>query len=365
MKLIGVVDRYLLSEALKTLVAIVVTFSLVMVSMLFLRVFESVAVGQLNPGAVLHMVGFQVLRYFPRLIAPAFFFSVLFVLIRMHRDSEMIAFAAGGIGPVRIYRAFLFPTLPLVLLTAWFSLEVTPWAAAEMQRILVEQKQKGAELAGIREGRFNEYSKGDLVAYVEAIEGGKSMKNLFIQNRQHGSLGLITARDGYHRYDGESGDHYISLLDGRRYEGMPGQAEYSIAHFERYTLRVAHEDRQSIPRLSSIATSDLVGATHPGAQAELQDRLSYPLSVITLALVAIPLSRSLPRQGMYGRLFMAFLVYFTFLNLHGIAENWLASGVTPRWMGMWWFQVVMVAIAGLLVLPETQAVRRFRRFVTQ
>jgi len=359
---IAVIDRYLLAEILKTLAAILVTFTLVMVSLLFLRVFEEVALGELNPGVVLQVVSYQVLRYFPRLLPPAFFFSVLFVLVRMHRDSEMIALAAGGVGLGRVYRALLFPTLPLALLAGWFSLEVTPWAAAETQRVLAQQKEKGSQLAGVREGRFNEYGKGDLVAYVESIENGESMRNLFVQHRQHGKLGLVTASDGYHRYDRDTGDHYVVLNEGRRYEGTPGQADYSIAHFQRYTLRIAREERRVLPRAAAMPTAQLLATPDVlGARAELEDRLSYPISVITLALLALPLSRSLPRQGMYGRLFAAFLVYFLFLNLHGIAENLLESGVTPVWMGMWWFQAVMVGIAGLLLFWDTGIGRLFIR----
>lgn len=362
MAVIRVIDRYLLGEAVRAFAAIVVTFLLVMVTLLFLRMFETVALGQLNPDLVLRLVGFQALRYLPRLLPPAFFFAVLFVLIRMHRDSEMIAFAAGGIGPRRIYRAVLFPTLPLALLAAWFSLEVAPGAAASSYQILAEQKQKGAELAGLREGRFNEYSKGDLVVYVESIEDDRSMKNLFIQHRQHDRLELATAASGHYRFDGETGDHYVTLLDGYRYQGMPGQADYAIARFDRYTLRVAREEPRTVRKSAGLTTAELLRS--PGDRSlrvELEDRFSYPLSVITLALIAIPLSRSLPRQGMYGRLIAAFLVYVTFLNLHSLAQNWLETGVTPPWLGMWWFQGVMLLIGALVLLPDTHAAQRFKR----
>ena len=57
------------------------------------------------------------------------------------------------------------------------------------------------------------------------------MTNIFIQNRQHGKLGLITAASGRHSYDEESGDHYLTLFEGRRYEGGPGHSQFVIAEF--------------------------------------------------------------------------------------------------------------------------------------
>ncbi len=356
---IGVVDLYLLWEVGKAFAAILVTFCLVMITLLFLRLFENVAVGQLNPDLLLRLVGFQTLRYLPRLLPLAFYFGLLLVLIRMHRDSEMIALAAGGIGPGRIYPAVLLPALPLALLAGWLSLQVTPWASAAANRVLAEQKQKGAELAGLRAGRFNEYSKGDLVVYVESIEDQRSMHNLFIQHRQRDALSLVTAASGDYRFDPETGDHTISLQDGRRYDGHPGEADYSIAHFDRYSLRIAREEPAAARKRSGLPTSELWRvADQRDARAELEERLSYPLSVITLALIALPLSRSLPRQGMYGRLLAAFLVYISFLNLHSMASSWLESGKTPLWLGMWWLQGVLLAIAGLFLLGESTTARR-------
>ena len=360
--MLSIIDRYLLQEELKVLVVMLVTLTLNMVSTLFLRVLEDVAVGELRADVVMQFVAIQILRYFPQLLPPAFFFSVLFVLGRMYRDSEMIAFTACGVGPIRLYRAFLYSTLPLTAFTAWLSLEVQPWAAGEMQRIIDEQKAGGAELAGIQAGRFKEFSRGDLVFYVETIEqDSRQMENIFVQNRQHGTVGLVVSKRGFHRYDPTTGDHYLTLVDGHRYEGNPGQLDYSVIHFERYTLRIGRQERQKYRKRSARKTETLIGSDDLADRAELEDRFSYPLAIITLALIAIPLSKSLPRQGIYGRMFLAFLVYFTFLNLQGVAENWLEVGVTPPWMGMWWYQVLLLALAFLLLLPETRLARVVRR----
>lgn len=359
---VGVLDRYLLREVGKSFAAILVTFCLVMVTLLFLRLFETVAVGQLNPDLLLSLVGLQTLRYLPRLLPLAFYFGLLLVLMRMHRDSEMIALAAGGIGPGHIYRAVLLPALPLALVAGWFSLQLSPWASAEANRVLAQQKQRGAELAGLRPGRFNEYSKGDLVVYVESIEDQRTMRNLFVQHRRGDALSLVTAASGDYRFDPETGEHRISLQEGRRYEGRPGLGEYSIAHFDRYTLRIAREEARPTRKRTGLPTAELWRSSgQRDSRAELEERFSYPLSLITLALIALPLSRSLPRQGMYGRLFAAFLVYVSFLNLHSMASSWLESGRTPLWLGMWWLQGLLLAIAGLVWMLEAGGTRRLRR----
>ena len=45
-------------------------------------------------------------------------------------------------------------------------------------------------------GRFTEFSRGDLVFYVEDLLLDNRMRNVFVQNRQHGEGGLDYRRRG-------------------------------------------------------------------------------------------------------------------------------------------------------------------------
>jgi lipopolysaccharide export system permease protein len=57
-----------------------------------------------------------------------------------------------------------------------------------------------------------------------------------------------------------------------------------------------------------MAFLDLMGSDEPEHVAEFQWRLGIPLSTIVLAILAVPLSRSQPRAGRYGRLAIGLLV---------------------------------------------------------
>ena len=359
--MIGVLDRYLMGELFKTLLALLATFVLILGTLGLIKLLEQAAVGDIEPGLVLPLMGYQILHYLARTLPPTFFVAVLVVLGRLYRNNEMTALLACGVGIGRIYRGFVVSLLPLVLLTAWLALWVQPWAAAQMEATVAAQRQAAAELAALRPGRFNEYSEGDLVFYVERVDShAHEMHNIFIQNRQHGRLGLITAQRGQHRFDRRSGNHYLKLESGRRYEGHPGQADYRIVEFDHYTRRVA-EGRVVVPDARSAKPSAVLARSRdPGDRAEFEERLSYPLSLITLTLIAIPLSRSLPRQGVYGRLAFAFLVYFTFLNLHTVSVSWMKKQVTPEWIGIWWVQVLLVTVALLALLVDSAWLRRIR-----
>jgi hypothetical protein len=55
------------------------------------------------------------------------------------------------------------------------------------------------------------------------------------------------------------------------------------------------------------------------------------------------------------------VLYTLYLSLQGVAENWMKSGLTPEWIGIWWVHVVLVMISLGLLLPNTQGYRWARR----
>jgi lipopolysaccharide export system permease protein len=87
--------------------------------------------------------------------------------------------------------------------------------------------------------------------------------------------------------------------------------------------------------------------------AELQWRFSVPLMLLTLTLVAVPLSRVNPRSGKYAKLLPAIVVYIIYANFMFVARDWVASGKIPPWLGMWWLHIA-VALLGLFLIYRSQ-----------
>lgn len=73
-----------------------------------------------------------------------------------------------------------------------------------------------------------------------------------------------------------------------------------------------------------------------GYAAELEWRLSMPLSVIILGLLGVPLSRVNPRQGRFARLVPAVLIYIIYVNMLFVSRSWLEHGKISPWLGLWW-----------------------------
>ncbi len=361
--MISLIDRYLLKEVLKAMFAILLVLTLILVSNNFIKLLKEVAAGDLNADILLEALFLQMVVLIGRLIPPTFFFAVLFVIGRMYRDSEVVALESCGVGGMRVYRSLVFVVVPVALLTGWLTLYATPWAGRLIEELWSNQGGQATELAGVAAGRFNEYSQGDLVLYVESIaKDERRMKNVFIQQRKNGVLSLITAKRGYQRVDREYGDLFLVLEDGLRYEGSPGQANYQISQFDKYGLliKTSTGGETKVTR-RALSSAELLNSPILRDRVELQLRISNVFALVVFALLGLPLSRTLPRQGPFGRLVLAFVLYTLYLSLQGVAESWMKSGLTPEWIGIWWVHVVLVIISLGLLLPNTQSYRWARR----
>lgn len=350
----GVIDRLLLKEILKTLFVMLLVLMLVFLSNTLVRYLGMAAGGLLGTDILLLVVGLELVKTLGLIVPPAFFFAVLWVLGRMYRDSEMVALEASGFGHARLFKAVLIAAVPLSLLVAVLVMELLPWARLQVAELKAREA-VNADIAGIRAGRFNEFTRGGLVVYTERLaEDGFRLEGVFVQDRQQGRLGLVTAQKAYQTTDPDTGERFVILTDGHRYEGTPGQLDYRIAHFDEYAVRIPTLEAEAF-RLPQSAKSWqlLLASGAPADLAEFQYRLSVPLALIAFAVLAVPLARSPPRAGVYGRLILAVLLYFTFLNLQRVAERWLGNGDIPVWLGMWWLPLLMLAVAGLIILLDS------------
>lgn len=359
MDVFSVIDRLLLRDTAKTLLVILGVLALVLVATSMVKLLGKAAVGGLSQDLVLILAGLELVKVLGMLLPPAFFFSILWVLGRMYRDSEMVALQAAGVGPWRIFRAFLLSAVPLALLVTWLLFEVLPWAKLYSEQLKLAE-QKSGELSLVRAGRFNEFSGGDLVIYAETLdkETGQ-LRNLFVKERLSGHPGLISALGARQYVEPGSGRRYVVLTEGHRFEDRGAQG-MAFGDFSEYGVLIPEAPVVDVEQLSLSARNarELLASDDPKDWAELQYRISFPLAVFAFTLLSIPLSRSLPRQGVLGRFGLAILIYFIFMNLQRVAERWLADGVTPAWLGIWWLPTLLAVVGLLLMWWDRRAYRR-------
>ncbi|HZL92386.1 MAG TPA: LptF/LptG family permease, partial [Vicinamibacterales bacterium] len=153
--------------------------------------------------------------------------------------------------------------------------------------------------------------------------------------------------------DPVTGELSFVLYDGRRYEGVPGEGSFLVLEFDEHGMPIrTEEEKEFVAGTASKPTLALLQSRSLEDRAELEWRVSLPLSLFVLGLLAVPLSRSSPREGRYARLAVALFIYIIYANMTSIARLWLERGLVADWLGMWWVHAVVVAIALLLLARD-------------
>lgn len=329
---------------------------------LFIRLLGDVARGELANEAVFAFLGFSLLFFLPVLMTIALFAGVLLPLSRMWRDSEMVIWFNAGLSLTQWMRPVLTFAVPFSLVILLLTLMLNPWAQTKKFEYRQDLRSR-SESSMIAPGMFAESSVGQRVYYVEALNPLTGIvRNVFMQSRIDGQLGLVVAREGIHTQLPD-GSRYLVFKNGRRYEGKPGQLDYRVVQFERYWMRldpIAPGDKETGVRQAPL--HELLADPTPPARAELLWRVGVPLSALVLAVMAIPLSFVNTRARRSYGLVIALLLYFVYNNLLSLSQAWVAQGKLNPWAGMLASHIVMLlAVVALFSLRSRQSIPRWRR----
>ncbi|MDN5848962.1 MAG: LPS export ABC transporter permease LptF [Nitrococcus sp.] len=352
------ISRYLMAEVGWSWLAVTVVLLVVLLTNRLVRFLADAASGDVPANLVFVLLGLKALANLGIVLPASFFLAIVMALGRLYRDSEMAAMAACGVGPRELLRALLLLAVPSALLVGYLSLVVAPWAEDTVQRVLA-QAQQSNRLQGVRPGRFLELGAGQAVAYVTSVDAEGVMHGLFARAEQDGKPVLITAERARREVDPNTGTQFLVLLDGYRYQGVPGHGEWRVIHFRQHGLNLGTSGPAHVNVHRDALTSWQLWQTETlAAQAELQWRLSMPLVTLVLTLLALPLSKSAPREGRYAKLITAVLAYVLYFNLLEVAQELLSDGRYPAGLGLWWVHALMLGIASTALQLRFQVLHR-------
>ena len=359
----GIVDRYVVTELARVFFVILIVFVAILVSVLLLQTLERVSLGSLNPSLVLRWLWFDILDDSSQLLPPAFFIGALIALGRIAHDSELIAMHAGGIGPGRIYRALILFALPLALLTGWISLVVKPYAVTQLHQIRASQATEESQIMAIQAGRFYQLQGDGLTFYARASNDDGGFSDVFVLDRRAGETKVLLGQRA--RISSGSGDipMNIQIEQGQRFDGNAGTKTFQLSSFETttYFIEDANKSAAASNARSARSSMALFRSQDPADHAELANRWAAPLAILTLTLLVLRLTQLSPRQGNGARIFLAFLAYVAFLTLQQVAQTGVERGQTSIWLGLFWYQSLIVAAVYLALLPESLWWKRWRR----
>ncbi len=345
------IDRYLLREVVQTSLAVTAVLLLILLTNSLAYMLGKVVEGELTGSAVLPLFLTNVSVWVVTLVPLGIFLGVLLSFGRLYTDSEMAALGACGVGLTGLFRPVLIAGVIAALITGVLSGWISPWAKRAEHDITARMAER-SELAAVAPGRFNRSGSGDVVLFAEGRDDDGDLSEVFVEARgPNGETSLIRASGATQRTDADTGWSYLEFEDGFRYSGTPGTVDFREVEFAEHGVRVPRPPAQGgeVGR-EGRRISQLWRAGNAASAAELQWRVSLPLSCLLLALAAVPLSHTTPRKGRYGKVAVGLVIYLVYSNLMVFARNAVADGVIAPEIGMWWAHgLTIVIIVGLIV----------------
>jgi lipopolysaccharide export system permease protein len=358
----SILTTYLAREILKTSCATLLVLFVILVSNALGRVLAEIADGSVPQQALWPVLLSQSIYMLSLLLPIALFLGIIFTFGRMYKDHEIVVMHACGIGYRDFYRPVLLVLIPFMIVCIYTSL----WLNAQVlsaARMTIDRESDLHEFLQIKPGQFNQSNDGDLVFFMESLSEDKlELRDIIISQAGHSDMTIETAKTGRQTIDEQSGDLFLVIGPGERYEGQAGDNRIRQMSFAEHGILIEKQKKAVRLRNSSdqMAPTELWRSDKFKRRIEFHWRIAIPAVMLVLALLAVPLAYISPRQGRYGKVGVAIVVFITYLNLMAFTRAKLEDGVIPVALNYWWVHLLFLMLTLALIYRRNrgQIIRR-------
>jgi len=345
-----IIFRYLTREILITTFAVCIALLLIFLSFRFVKLFADAATGKYAVDVLFEIIAYRMPGFIQIILPLGFYIAVLLAYGRLYMESEMVVLFACGFSQRQLLAITLAPAAFIAILVAIFTFWLGPIGSERYAKILDEQRNR-SEFDVLNAGRFQ--NVGQAVTYVQGItDNHKHLNDVFIarDGSVKSSPTILLARHGEQVEHEDYGQRYLVLRDGYQYEGQPGTADFRITHFSSYG--------QYMPPVvlsadyawdtDTKSTLDLWSSSEREQRVALQWRIALPVMVFVMTLLAVPFSKTNPRQGRYLKMLPAILVFVFYYVFLTTVRGLMGQGKWPILPGLWAVHGVFLVVGWLL-----------------
>lgn len=353
------IERYITTE-IRRLVMIIVGFLIFMfASYSAQRYLTDAANGTLALRAVLDIVFYKVLIALEMLLPVGLYVAVAVALGQLYQDSEITAIYAAGAGPLRLYKSVLMLALPLSILVTLLSLYGRPWAYGQIYQ-LKRQSQSELDVSHLQANKFNLNDSGRMVLARQIDAASDRLTDALIYTSSGSKTNIFRARM-VDVIDSSSLTPSVMLHSGSAYLLDHNGTDDNEQTYKNLKMRLKPLAQDAEVRQKSASVAVLSHSSDPADLAELQWRQSRGVNALLMALLAISLSRTRPRQGRFSTLLPLSLL-FTFIFYGGnICRTLVANGTLPVMPGMWLVPLLMLLSIAMLIARDLALWRNLMR----
>ncbi|MEM1243575.1 MAG: LPS export ABC transporter permease LptF [Pseudomonadota bacterium] len=362
-----IIFRYLLKEITLSILATTTLLVMIFMCTQFVHYLSDAAIGRFAAKILLHLMMLQ-LPYLLGLLLPiGFFLAILLAYGRLYTDREMIVLSSCGISQEQLLSMTMKMAVVVMLIVGVFSMWISPRVMLA-QKNLFAQAKSAPLIETMFPGRFFSLHGGKQVFYLGSMSRDRQhFQNIFIAQldkvkSKQPQWDIVTAKRGYEFYDPDSGNSEMVIEDGVRYKGMPGQLQFQQQKFSRVNYGITKQNIVIAKKPETMTMSQLWRERdrNKDAMAELQWRISLPISVLLLAFFAVPMSYVNPRQGRYAAILPSVLFYIFYANMSFVSRDWIASGQLSPYIGLWWLHGFLFLVALTVYLWRGGYLKRYK-----
>ncbi len=345
-----ILAKYLMRNVLVLLAAVFIVIGLVVFgNQLILVIKESLKQG-IPVVDLLPLIGFKMIRDVPLILSLSLFLAIILSIGALYKSSEAIVMNSLGLGD-KHFMGFIRPIVfSLFVFVLFLTTVVVPWSK-QQRSMIMDRTENASEFSFIKQGEFQEFKGGDIVFYASKVSAGEGagdqdMEEIFIYTLV-GSESIITLAEQAQKYtEPTTKSVYLRLKNGTRYHGFPGDNNKKILKFGLYDLQIIDGEvgRSVVSNIKTEGknTIDLFRSDDLKAVAELQSRLSQPISILLLSALGVLLGKASPRGGKNLGVLIGVVIFILYNNALLIAKSTLERGDSTPIVGLWWVHALML-----------------------
>ena len=347
-----IIFRYLTREILINVCAVFIALLLIVLSYRFVNLLAGAAAGKYAVNVLLEMIVYRMPGFVQIILPFSFYIAVLLAYGRLYMENEMVVLFACGVSQRQLVAITFVSAAVIAVLVALFTFWLGPKGSERYAKILDEQRYR-SEFDVLNAGRFQTIGQGQTVTYVqEIVDNHKRLNDVFIarDGSAKSSPTILLARHGDQVEHEEYGQRYLVLRDGYQYEGQPGTADFRITHFSSYgqymppVVLSGDHTRDT----DTKSTMELLSSDDRELRTALQWRIALPVMVFVMTFLAVPFSKTNPRQGRYLKMLPAILVFVFYFVFLSTARGLMEQGKLPVSLGFWMVHGAFLALGWLL-----------------
>ncbi len=368
-----ILKHYINKDIYRATGGILLVLILIFVSSRFVRYIQLALDGTISAKAVFALLALQIPAVAGFLLPLSFFIAILLTFGRLYSDNELVVVHGLGIGQRDLAKMLLPMAFVFALIAGSLSTLLTPWAIAQSKVLMAEQAAQ-AKLGIFSAGRFRENSSKDGIVFVESKSDNGVITGVFSVSRTSSrddqlttELKIQTAKQGRQWENEDTGVNYLVLEQGQVFvrekkltqekplfqidqssqidqpsqkiddESSLSSGGWQITEFASFYNRIVQDDSIQVKN-NTKSTSTFELFRHSGKEqwAAIHWRLAAPLSIPLICLLAVPLSRTQPRQGKFARLLPSIMIYLIYVLLMMYSRKLIETGQIPSLLGFWW-----------------------------